>query len=58
MSYFLYSIVSYCSGLITSAGGEKAHFFCYRLLVIMWFPFGGVSSSSLYYLNSRLYVNV
>ena len=50
MSVFFYSIVSYlyvsCSGLITSVG-EENYFFCYHLLVIMWFLLGGVSSSSL-----------
>ena len=44
MSY-LYSIVSYfnvsCNGHITSLGEE-----CFRLLVIMWFLFGEVFSSS------------
>ena len=35
------------SGLITSVGEERA-IFCYRLLVIMWFLFGGLSSSSSY----------
>ena len=31
--------------LVTSVGEERA-IFCYRLLVIMWFLFGEVSSSS------------
>ena len=48
--HILYSIVSYLyvsySESITSVGEERAIFFCYRLLVIMWFLFGGVSSSS------------
>ena len=48
MSY-LYSIVSYlyvsCSRSITSIGEERANV-CYRLLVIMWFLFGGASSPS------------
>ena len=48
----LYSIVSNmylyvsCSGPITSVGGERVNFVCYRLLVIMWFLFVEVSSSS------------
>ena len=44
-----YSVVSYSnvsfSRLITSVGEGRA-FICYRLLVIMWFLFGEVSSSS------------
>ena len=44
----MYSIDSYlyvsCSGTITSV----EEFVCYRLLVIMWFLFGEVSSSSGY----------
>ena len=50
LTFVLYSIVSFlfvsCSGSITSVGEEIA-IFCYRLLVIMWFLFGEVSSSSL-----------
>ena len=46
----LYSFVSYlyvsCSGSITSVGEERAKFVCYTLLVIMWFLFEEVSSSS------------
>ena len=42
-------IVSYlyvsCSGSINAVGEERAIFFCYRLLVIMLFLFGEVSSS-------------
>ena len=50
MSYF-YCIVSYlfvrCKGSITSVGEDReSSFVCYRLLVIMWFLFGEVSSSS------------
>ena len=49
-----YSIVSYMylyvklSGFITSAGEERAIFFCFRLLVhvIMWFLVAEVSSFS------------
>ena len=51
-----YSIVNYlyvsCSGLFTSDLEERERererelFFCYRLLLIMWFLFGGISSSS------------
>ena len=48
VSCILYSIVSYLnvnsSRSISSIGEEKA-IFCYRLLVIIWFLFGGVSSS-------------
>ena len=44
VSYFhnsyLYMYVS-CSGSITSVGEERA-FFCYRLLVTMWFVIGCV----------------
>ena len=40
-----------CSGSITSVGEERERerereICCYRLLVIMWFLLGGVSSSS------------
>ena len=46
----LSSIVSYlyvsCSGLITSFWEERANFVGYRLLAIIWFLFGEVSSSS------------
>ena len=35
------------SGLITSVGERKVVFFCCRLLVIVWFWFGDVSSASL-----------
>ena len=46
----LYRFLNYmyvsCSGSITSVGEERAIFFCYRLLVIMWLLYGGVSSSS------------
>ena len=46
-----YSIVSYlyvsCSGSITSIREERAIIFvCHRVLVIMWFLFGEVSSFS------------
>ena len=34
------------SGLITSVGEERAIFFCYQFLIIMWFLFGEDSSSS------------
>ena len=49
----LYSIVIYlyvsCSGLITSIGEESLSLFVfYCSLVIMWFLFGEVSSSSGY----------
>ena len=47
MSYFGYLIFS---GSITSVGEEREKelfFFCYRLLVIMCFLFGEVSSGSL-----------
>ena len=44
-----YSIISYlyvsCRGSITSVGEERA-FYSYRLLVIMWFVLGGISSSA------------
>ena len=46
----LFSIVSYLylssSGSTTSVGEGESYFFCYRLLLIMWFLFGHVSSSS------------
>ena len=47
---FLFSIVSYlyvsCSGSITSVGEERANLSAIVLIVIMWFLFGEVSSSS------------
>ena len=43
--YFNYLYVS-CSGSITSVGEERAYFICCRLLVVMWFLFGEVHSSS------------
>ena len=37
----------YICKLYTSVGEEReSYFFCFRLLVIVWFLFGGVSSSS------------
>ena len=48
--HILYSVVRYlyvsCSGSITSVWGRESYFVCYRLLVIMWFLFREVSSSS------------
>ena len=47
VSYVVFRILSIsCSGLITSAGEERSIFFCYRILVILWFLLGGVSSNS------------
>ena len=62
LCHILYCIVSYLyvsfSGLITSIGDEKVIFFCYRLVnciaIIMWFLFGGVSSSSRFSAWDRL----
>ena len=42
---FYYFIVSF-SGEVTSVGEERADFFCYRLLIILLFPFRGASSST------------
>ena len=45
-----YSALSYlivsCSGSITTLGEERELFFCYRLLVIIWFLLGRISSPS------------
>ena len=43
------------SGLNTSDERERAVFFCYRLLIDLWFLFGGVSSSSLYLGQAALF---
>ena len=51
MSFFIFYcklVICKLSGLITFVGEERVRelLFCYRLRVILWFLFGGVSSAS------------